>query len=317
MDKHTNTIPTTCTTIIGTELANIEAVLTRKSLSDKGTYTRLCEQWLEQFLEGNSGRALDVSSYASALEMAAILADIQPGDEVVVPSYTYVTTVNAFALRGPVPVFVDLEDATMNIDASNHSQVAKRHELFICGDTAMACMSTYKGQMLGTIGNVGCLSFQEKKNNTAGGQGGALLINDPALVERAEILYDHGTNRSHFMRSEVDRYQWLDLGLNATLSELQAAFLYAHLQAADCINARRRHIWGHYFVSLLPLVRKGYITLPHAPDNTTHNANMFYIRLMGPTQRQDMIRHMASAKVQEVVIREVFAFWDETAEGGI
>ncbi|KAE8365225.1 pyridoxal phosphate-dependent transferase [Aspergillus caelatus] len=380
MDKHTNTIPTTCTTIIGTELANIEDVLTLKSLSGKGKYTRLCEQWLEQFLEGNSGRALVVSSCTSALEMAAILADIQPGDEVIVPSYTYVTTVNAFALRGAVPVFVDLEDATMNIDANlieeaitpktraiipvhygrvscdmdKIMEVAKWHKLFVCEDAAMACMSTYKGQMLGTIGNVGCLSFQEKKNFTAGGQGGALLINDPALVERAVILYDHGTNRSRFTRGEVDRYQWLNLGLIATLSELQAAFLYAQLQAADCINARRMHIWNRYFVSLLPLVHKGYITLPHVPDNTTHNTN-----------RQDMIRHMASADVQvhpqfmplhsspfgrsysrfhgddrvtslassqilllpvhlalsdetqEVVIRKVFVFWGEIAEGGI
>ncbi|KAK6810903.1 hypothetical protein RU639_013336 [Aspergillus parasiticus] len=391
MDMHTNTISTTCTTIIGTELANIEDVLTLNILSGKGKYTRLCEQWLEQFMKGNSGRALVVSSFTSALEMAAILAGIQPGDEVIVPSYTYVTTVNAFALRGAIPVFIDLDDATMNIDMNftegaitpkmraiipvhyggvacdmeKIMEVAKTHQLFVCEDAAMACTSTYKSQMLGTIGNIGCFSFQEKKNFTVGGQGGALLVNDPALAERAEILYDYGANRSRFMRGEVDRYQWLDLGLNATLSELQAAFLYAQFQAADSINARRRHIWDHYFVSLLPLVRKGYIALPHVPDGTTHNANVFYIRVMDPAQRQDLIRHMASANVQvhpqfmplhtspfgrshgrfhgedrvaslassqilllpvhfalsgeaqEVVIREVFAFWGETAEGGV
>ncbi|KAE8329177.1 pyridoxal phosphate-dependent transferase [Aspergillus sergii] len=349
MDMHTNTISTTCTTIIDTELANIEGVFTLNNLSDKRKYTRLCEQWPEQFMKDNNGRAL----------MATILADIQPGDEVIVPSYTYATTVNAFALRGAVPVFVDLDDATMNIDANliegaitpktraiipvhyggvacdmdKIMEVAKRHQLFVCEDAAMACTSTYKSQMLGTIGNIGCLSFQEKKNFTAGGQGGALLI-----------LYDHGTNRCALCA---------------------AAFLYAQLQAADSINARRRHIWDHYFVSLLPLVRKGYIALPHVPDGTTHNANVFYIRVMDPAQRQDLIRHMASAnvqvhpqfmplhsssfgrnhgrfhgedrgtplassqilllpvhlalsdEVQEVVIREVFAFWGETAEGSV
>ncbi|KAE8338374.1 hypothetical protein BDV24DRAFT_166398 [Aspergillus arachidicola] len=379
MDMHTNTISTTCTTIIGTELANIGDVLTLSNLSGKGKYARLCEQWLEQFMKDKNGRALVVSSCTSALGMAAILADIQPGDEVIVPSYTYVTTVNAFALRGTVLVFVDLDDATMNIyanliegtitpktrsiipvhyggvtcDMDKIMEVSKRHQLFVCEDAAMACTSTYKGQMLGTIGNIGCFSFQEKKNFTAKGQGGALLVNDPALAERAEILYDHGTNSSRFMRGEVDRYQWLDLGLNAILSELQAAILYAQFQAADSINA------------LLPLVRKGYIALPHVPGGTTHVANVFYIRVIDPAQRQDLIRHMASANVQvhpqfmplhsspfgrshghfhgedritslaspqilllpvdfalsdeaqEVVIREVFAFWGETAEGGV
>ncbi|KAE8157986.1 pyridoxal phosphate-dependent transferase [Aspergillus tamarii] len=335
--RHTNTIPTTYITIIGTELVNIEDVLTLKNLSGKGEYTRLL-------------RALIVSSCTAALEMAAILAD-------------------TFALRDAVPVVVDLEDATMNIGPNlieeaitpktraiipvHYGGVAKRHKLFVCEDAAMACMSIYKGQMLGMIGNVGCLSFQEKKSFTAGGQGRPLLINDPALAERAEILYNHGTNRPRFMRREVDRYQWLDPGLNATLSEPQAAFLYT------------RHIWDRYFVSLLPLVRKGYITLPHVPNNTTYNANVFYIRVIDPTQCQDMIQHMASANVQvhpqymplqsslfagshsrfhgddrvtsltssqilllpvhlalsdeaqEVVIREVFAFWGETAEGGI
>ncbi|KAB8202374.1 pyridoxal phosphate-dependent transferase [Aspergillus parasiticus] len=354
MGMHTNTISTTCTTIIGTELANIEGVLILNNLSGKGKYTRLCEQWLEPFMKGNNGRALVVSSCTSALGMAAILADIQPGDEVIVPSYTYVTTVNAFALRGAIPVFIDLDDATMNIDMNftegaitpkmraiipvhyggvacdmeKIMEVAKTHQLFVCEDAAMACTSTYKSQMLGTIGNIGCFSFQEKKNFTVGGQGGALLVNDPALAERAEILYDYGTNRSRFMRGEK-------------------AYL------------------GPLFVSLLPLVHKGYIALPHVPDGTTHNANVFYIRVMDPAQRQDLIRHMASANVQvhpqfmplhtspfgrshgrfhgedrvtslassqilllpvhfalsdeaqEVVIREVFAFWGETAEGGV
>ncbi|KAB8270716.1 pyridoxal phosphate-dependent transferase [Aspergillus minisclerotigenes] len=372
MNIHTNTIPTAFTTIISTELVNIEDVLTLNNLSGKGKYTRLCDQWLEQFMKGKNGRALIVSSCTSALEMAAILADIQPGDEIIVPTYTYVTTVNAFALRGAVPVFVGLDDATMNIDANliegaitpktraiipvhyggvacdmdKIMKVAKRHQLFVCEDAAMACTSTYKGQILGTIGNIGCFSFQEKKSFTAGGQGGALLVNDRALVQRAEILYDHGINSSRFMRGE-------------------AAFLYAQVQAGDSINARRRHIWDHYFVGLLPLVRKGYITLPRVPDDTTQHANVFYIRVIDPAQREDLIRHMAGSNVQvhpqfmplhsspfgrshgrfhgedrvtslassqilllpvhlalsdeaqEVVIREMFAFWSETAEGSV
>ncbi|KAB8069632.1 pyridoxal phosphate-dependent transferase [Aspergillus leporis] len=324
MEGQPKKIPTTCTTIVGTELSNIKEVLNLNNLSGKGKYTRLCEQWLEQFMKAGKGRALVVSSCTSALEMAAMLANIQSSDEVIVPSYTYVTTMNAFVLRGAVPVFVDLDDATMNINAAlieaaitpktraivpvhyggvacdmdKIMDIARKHQLFVCEDAAMACTSTYKGRMLGTIGNVGCISFQEKKNFTAGGQGGALLLNDPDLIERAEILYDHGTNRARFMRGEIDRYQWLDLGLNATLSELQAAFLYAQLQAADRINGRRMQIWSRYHSELAPLARKGCITLPHVPEDTTHNANVFYIRVKEPAQRQALIRHMDHAGIQ-------------------
>ncbi|KAF7588439.1 hypothetical protein BBP40_005703 [Aspergillus hancockii] len=324
MERKSKFIPTTCATIVGSELGNIEEVLILHDLTGKGKYTRLCEQWLEQFMRNGNGRAMVVSSCTSALEMAAILANIQPGDEVIVPSYTYVTTVNSFVLRGAVPVFVDLDDATMNINAAlieaaitpktraivpvhyggvacdmdKVMELARKHQLFVCEDAAMACTSTYKGRMLGTIGNVGCISFQEKKNFTAGGQGGALLLNDPDLIERAEILYYHGTNRARFMRGEVERYQWLDLGLNATLSEPQAAFLYAQLQAADRINGRRLQIWNRYHSGLAPLARKGRITLPHVPADTTHNANVFYIRLKDPAQREALIRHMESANIQ-------------------
>lgn len=324
MDKLTKPVPTTCTTIVGSELAHVQDALTLSSLAGKGEYTRRCERWLEQFMVPGQGRALLVSSGTSALEMAAMLADIQPGDEVIVPSYTYVSTVNAFVLRGAVPVFVDLDDATMNIDAALIEAaitprtraivpvhyggvacdmdaimaIARRYRLFVCEDAAMACTSTYHGRMLGTIGQVGCISFQEKKNFTAAGQGGALLVNDPTLVARAETLYDQGTNRARFLRGEVDRYQWLDLGLNATLSEVQAAFLFAQLQAVEAINGRRRHIWQTYRTRLTPLVDKGHLSLPHVPCDTTHNANVFYIRITDAARRPALIEHLRQSNVQ-------------------
>ena len=244
----------------------------------------------------SNGRAILVSSCTSALEMTAILADIQPGDEVIVPSYTYVTTVNSFALRGAIPVFVDINEATLNIDPEciesaitsktraivavhygglacdmdSIMQISKKHNLFVCEDAAMACTSTYHGRMLGTIGNVGCISFQEKKNFTAGGQGGALLINDSSLMQRAETLYEHGSNRANFMRGEVEHYQWQNLGINATLSEIQAAFLYAQLQAADRINSRRLQIWNQYHAALAPLEQEGKIGRESISDYCSH-----------------------------------------------
>ncbi|RAK80757.1 PLP-dependent transferase [Aspergillus fijiensis CBS 313.89] len=235
------------------------------------------------------------------------------GDEIIVPSYTYVFTVNSVVLRGAVPVFVGLDSRTMNIDvrliedaitcktrviipvhcggiAADMNPImslARRHGLLVVEDAAMACTSLYKGRMLGTIGHIGCISFQEKKNFTAGGQGGALLVNDPSLNDRAKIVYEHGTNRG-----QVDRYQWLDLGINATLSELQAAFLYAQLQAADTINASRLHLWQKYYSALRPLVEMGYLMLPTIPKNTTHNANVFWIRLMDAQRRKQLMNFL-------------------------
>ncbi|KAF9890525.1 hypothetical protein FE257_005930 [Aspergillus nanangensis] len=315
-------IPTTCPTIVGTELEFIKNVLKGDNLSGKGEYSRLCEQWLGQYMK--TGRPFVVSSCTSALEIAALLANIQPGDEVIFPSYTYVSSVNAFVLRGAVPVFVDLDDGTMNLDTGLIEaaitpktraivpvhyagvscdmdcimQIANKHGLFVCEDAAMGCLSTHRGRMLGTIGHVGCISFQEKKNITAGGQGGAILVNDPKLVERAEILYEHGTNRGRFLRGEVDRYQWLDVGVNATLSELQAAFLYAQLLDADHIVARRRAIWTRYFASLGRLAQKGYLSLPTVPPDTTHNANVFYIRVTDVNQRGALIRYLDKHNIQ-------------------
>ncbi|PYI12921.1 PLP-dependent transferase [Aspergillus violaceofuscus CBS 115571] len=289
--------PTTKPTILGTELALIKEALTLFNLNGKGKYTRLCEQWLETFMPADSkGKAFVLSSCTSALELAAILANIQPGDEITVPSYTYVSTVNSFVLRGAVLVFVSLDSRTMNIDArvieaaitsktrvivpvhyggiaadmDPIMDIARRHGLLVVEDAAMACTSLYEGRMLGTIGHIGCISFHAEKNFTAGGQGGALLVNDPPFIDRARIVYAHGTNRS-----QVDRYQWLDLGTNATLSEVQAAFLYAQLQTADTINTLRLKLWQRYHSALRPLVEKGDLTLPTIPENTAHNGNVF------------------------------------------
>lgn len=315
-------ITATSATIVGTELAYIQDVLTSGTLNGKGKYSKLCQRWLESSMRG--GRALLVSSCTSALQIACMLANIQPGDEVIFPSYTYVTTVNSFVVHGAVPVFVDLDAATMNIDATRIEaaitpktraivpvhyagiacdmdhviEIAKKHKLFVCEDAAMACTSTYKGRMLGTIAPVGCISFQEKKNLTAGGQGGALLINDPDLIERAEMLYEHGTNRARFIRGEVDHYQWLDIGINATLSEIQAAFLYAQIQARDLIHTRRLQIWHRYHIALTPLVERNLIILPEVPKDTTHNANVFWMRVHDPNERSELICHLARANIE-------------------
>ncbi|KAF1986338.1 putative pyridoxal phosphate-dependent enzyme [Aulographum hederae CBS 113979] len=314
-------IPTTSTTIVGTELANIQDVLTTNNLSGKGKYTKLCESWLQNSMK--TGRPFLVSSCTSALEIAAILANIQPGDEIILPSYTYVSTANAFVVRGAVPVFVDLDDRTMNIDANLIEaaitpktkvivpmhyggiacdmdaimSIAQKHNLLVVEDAAQACTSTYKGRALGTIGHMGCISFQEKKNLTAGGQGGALLVNDATLLPRAEIIYEHGTSRAQFARGEVERYQWLDLGTNATLCEVQAAFLYAQLLASESITGRRLEIWERYYEGLAPLAGKGVVKIPRVPDGGMHNANIFYVRLEDPGRREAFQTYMAEGNI--------------------
>ncbi|KAJ6021474.1 hypothetical protein N7540_006978 [Penicillium herquei] len=321
MSSASRRITATSSTVIGNELDYAREVLKSGNLNGKGQYSKLCEKWLESFMRG--GRAFVVSSCTSALEIAAILANIKPGDEIIVPSYAYVTTVNSFVLRGATPVWVDL-DEEMHIDASLIEaaitpktraiipvhyggiacemdpimDIAKRHHLFVCEDAAMACTSMYKGRMLGTIGSVGCISFQERKNFTAGGQGGALLINDPNLIERAETIYEHGTNRARFIRGEVDRYEWIDLGINATMTELQASFLYSQLQASEFINTRRLYLWNRYHSALTPLVHRGCIVLPEVPKDTTHNANVFWIRVINPTQRVNIIPYLDRANIE-------------------
>ncbi|PWY67084.1 lipopolysaccharide biosynthesis protein rffA [Aspergillus sclerotioniger CBS 115572] len=314
-------IPTTIPTITEKEIAAIQDAILTRTLTGKGKYTALCQRWLESSMTG--GKAFVLSSCTSALEIAALLADLQPGDEVIVPSYTYVSTVNAFVVHGAVPVFVDLDDATMNIDAQlieaaitprtkaivpvhyagiacdmdTIMAIADKHDLLVVEDAAMACGGTYKGRALGAIGHLGCISFQEKKVFTSGGQGGALLINQESLIPRAETIYEHGTNRGQFLRGEVNVYHWLDVGINATLSEIQAAFLYPQLQAAPEILAHRRHLWTRYHQRLRPLDQAGVIKLPRPSKEAVHNAAVFWLRLTDASRRPEFIRHMAAGQV--------------------
>ncbi|GAT18910.1 TDP-4-keto-6-deoxy-D-glucose transaminase [Aspergillus luchuensis] len=315
-------IPTFQPTVTGQELEAIQEVLDNRILTGKGKYTALCQRWLESSMP--HGKAFVLSSCTSALEIAAFLADFRPGDEVIVPSYTYVSTVNAFVVHGALPVFVDVEETTMNIDAQKIENVitprtkaivpvhyagiacdmdtildiANRHDLLVIEDAAMACGSMYRGRALGTMGHLGCISFQEKKIFTSGGQGGALLVNQDALVARAEILYEHGTNRAQFLRGEVDVYRWLDVGINATLGEIQAAFLYAQFQAAPEIISRRRRLWSRYHKRLAPLAHAGIIRLPQPAAEADHNAAVFWLRLANASDRPAFIEHMAAGQIQ-------------------
>jgi dTDP-4-amino-4,6-dideoxygalactose transaminase len=254
--------------------------------------------------------------------MAALLLDIQPGDEVIMPSYTFVSTANAFVLRGAKIVFVDIRPDTLNIDETRIEEaitentraivpvhyagvacemdtimaIAKRHDLFVVEDAAQGVMSTYKGRALGTIGHIGCFSFHETKNYTAGGEGGATLINDRALVERAEIIREKGTNRSQFFRGQVDKYTWRDIGSSYLMADLQAA-IWAQLEAADRINQQRLSLWQTYFDALSPLARAGRITLPSIPEECGHNAHMFYIKLRDEEDRSKLIAFLKEAEI--------------------
>jgi dTDP-4-amino-4,6-dideoxygalactose transaminase len=294
-------IPFNKPTSVGAELANIADALARGHLSGDGHYTKRCHEWLEQRL--GCRRALLTHSCTGALEMAAILCDLAPGDEVIMPSYTFVSTANAFALRGATPVFIDVRADTINLDerlieaaittrtraiAVVHyaglacemdaiMAIAKRHNVLVVEDAAQALLSTYKGRNLGTIGQLGCISFHETKNLLSG-EGGALLVNDERFVERAEIVREKGTNRSRFLRGEVDKYTWVDLGSSFLPSEMIAAFLEAQLAHADEVIARRRAIWARYRAGLAGLAAAGTLELPREsyPDRVA-NGHIFYV----------------------------------------
>lgn len=290
------------------------AIEQRKICGD-GEYTKRCSAWLEQ--RTGSAKVLLTTSCTHALEMAAMLSGIQPGDEVIMPSYTFVSTADAFVLRGAKVVFTDIRPDTMNIDERLIEQaitprtvaivvvhyagvacemdtimdIAHRHHLLVIEDAAQGMMSTYKGQALGTIGDFGCYSFHETKNYSMG-EGGALLIRDPNKILQAEIIREKGTNRSQFFRGEVDKYSWQEVGSSYLPSELNAAYLWAQLEEADAVNERRLEAWNQYYEELKPLEDAGKIELEKIPEGCIHNAHMFYVKVKDLKQRTDVLAYL-------------------------
>ncbi|EML6557248.1 dTDP-4-amino-4,6-dideoxygalactose transaminase [Klebsiella michiganensis] len=317
-------IPFNAPPVVGTELDYMQSAMGSGKLCGDGGFTRRCQQWMEQRF--GTAKALLTPSCTASLEMAALLLDIQPGDEVIMPSYTFVSTANAFVLRGAKIVFVDIRRDTMNIDETlieaaitektraivpvhyagvacemdTIMAIASKHNLFVVEDAAQGVMSTYKGRALGTIGHIGCFSFHETKNYTAGGEGGATLINDRTLIERAEIIREKGTNRSQFFRGLVDKYTWRDIGSSYLMSDLQAAYLWAQLEAAERINKQRLALWQNYYDALLPLARAGRIDLPIVPADCGQNAHMFYIKLRDIDDRSKLIAWLKEAEILAV-----------------
>lgn len=308
---------------IGTENKYIAQAIASHKICGDGTFTKRCSSWLEK--KTGAAKALLTTSCTHATEMAALLSDIQPGDEVIMPSYTFVSTADAFVLRGAVAVFVDIRPDTMNIDETlieaaitpktraivpvhyagvscemdTILAIAKAHNLLVIEDAAQGVMSTYKGKALGAIGDYGCYSFHETKNYSMG-EGGALLIKDPANVERAEIIREKGTNRSKFFRGEIDKYTWVAAGSSYLPSELNAAYLYAQLEMAQEILDYRMNCWNYYYEQLTPLADVGRLELPIVPDGCQHNAHMFYIKVKNLEERTKMLSYLKEHGVNAV-----------------
>ena len=291
-----------------------EAVEAHKICGD-GQFTKKCNAWIEE--KTGTAKALLTTSCTHATEMAALLADIQPGDEVIMPAYTFVSTADAFVLRGATVVFVDIRPDTMNIDETKIEaaitektkaivpvhyagvacemdtimDIAKRHHLLVIEDAAQGIMSSYKGKALGTIGDYGCFSFHETKNYSMG-EGGCLLIRDPEKIEEAEIVREKGTNRSKFFRGQIDKYTWVDKGSSYLPSDMNAAYLWAQLELAEEINQDRLHSWDTYYEAFRPLQEKGQVELPVIPEGCVHNAHMFYLKAKDLEERTALIAHL-------------------------
>lgn len=308
----------------GNETKHVFEAMKSSKISGDGTYSLQCQKWFEKKL--SCQKALLTPSCTHALEMAAILLDIQPDDEVIMPSYTFVSTANAFVLRGAKIIFVDIRPDTMNIDerlieaAITHKtkaivpvhyagvscemdiimDLAKQYGLYVIEDAAQGMTATYKGKPLGTIGHLGTYSFHETKNYTSGGEGGLLIINDHQFVERAEIIREKGTNRSQFFRGEVDKYSWVDIGSSYLPSELQAAYLWGQLEKVDDIYNYRMNLWNRYFKGLQGLEQNNHIRLPIIPENTGHNAHMFYIKVKNLEERTALLNYLKDNGVYAV-----------------
>lgn len=307
----------------GKELWNIAQAHANGHLAGDGSFTKRCSRWLEA--RTGTSKALLTHSCTAALEMSAILADIQPGDEVIMPSYTFVSTANAFALRGAVPVFVDIRPDTLNIDETKIEAaitprtkaivpvhyagvgcemdtimaIANRHNLLVVEDAAQAVMASYKGRPLGSIGHMGALSFHETKNIISG-EGGALLANGLQFAERAEIIREKGTNRSQFFRGQVDKYTWMDIGSSYLPGEIIAAFLAAQIDEADEITRQRLAIWTTYHQWLADAERSGKLRRPVIPTHCQHNAHMYYVLLPDLEHRTAFIERLRQAGVHSV-----------------
>ena len=309
---------------IGKELDYVkEAMEKNHKICGDGPFTKKCNEWLENKFE--SAKVLLTTSCTHATEMAAILADIKEGDEVIAPSYTFVSSVNPFVLRGAKIVFVDINPKTMNIDenliekAINSKtkaivpvhyagvscemdkimEIAKKYNLVVIEDAAQGVMSEYKGKALGTIGDYGCFSFHETKNYSMG-EGGALLIRDKENIEKAEIIREKGTNRSRFFRGQVDKYTWVDMGSSYLPSELNAAYLFAQLENADLIFNDRMNSWNRYNEGLKILQEKNKIELPYIPKDCKHNAHMFYIKCKDLEERTKLIEFLKKNEIYAV-----------------
>lgn len=307
----------------GKELWYISQAHASGHLAGDGQFTKKCSAWLEQRI--GCQKALLTQSCTAALEMAAILADVQPGDEVIMPSYTFVSTANAFVLRGATPVFVDIRPDTLNIDETKIEDaitprtkvivpvhyagvscemdtimnIARRHNLLVIEDAAQGIMSTYKGRPLGSIGHMAALSFHETKNIISG-EGGALLVNDQRLVERAEMIREKGTNRSQFFRGQVDKYTWVDIGSSYLPGEIVAAFLWAQMEEADVINKRRLDIWADYHQWFASLEKVEKVRRPTVPRECVHNAHMYYLLLPSLAQRTTLIERLKTKGIYTV-----------------
>lgn len=317
------TIPFNKPFMTGKELWFIAQAHANGHLAGDGIFTNQCSRWLEQ--RTGALKVLLTHSCTAALEMAAILADVGPGDEVIMPSYTFVSTANAFVLRGATPVFVDIRRDTLNIDETKIEEaitprtkvivpvhyagigcemdvimnIANRHGLLVIEDAAQGVMASYKGRALGSIGHMAAFSFHETKNIISG-EGGALLINDARFIERAEIIREKGTNRSQFFRGQVDKYTWADCGSSYLPGELIAAFLWAQMEEAGSITARRLAIWDRYHAAFAGLEQRGQLRRPVLPSNTGHNAHMYYLLMPDLEARSRFIAQMKVAGVSTV-----------------
>lgn len=305
----------------GKEFVYMKEAVDNKKICGDGPFTKKYDSWMEERF--GTKKALLTTSGSSALDMAAFLCDLKPGDEVILPSFTFSSTANSFVLAGATLVFVDIRPDTMNIDETKIEaaitdktkvicpvhyagvacemdtimDIAKEHGLMVVEDAAQGVMSTYKGRALGTIGDFGCFSFHETKNYSAG-EGGAILINNQDYIEKAEILREKGTNRAQFFRGQVAKYNWVDFGDSYLQSDLNAAYLWAQFEMADEINSNRLATWNTYYKAFKPLQEQGMIELPNIPEGCVHNAHMFYIKCKELETRQEYIKFMKENDIQ-------------------